>query len=596
MINFTDIKNKNQLANILNIELKYLNYILYIKKVDNYYTEFEIPKKNGEMRKIHAPVGTLKLIQKKLSTILSEYQNYHYSKHYKGNKISHAFEKNKSIITNAKIHRNKKYILNVDLECFFDSFHFGRVKGFFEKNKTFDLPSEIAIILAQLCCYKGCLPQGAPTSPIITNLICKILDIRLLKIAKSFKLDYTRYADDLTFSTNDNKFLENQTKFMNLLVKEIQRAGFKLNMRKTRLQYNTSRQEVTGLVVNQKINVKKSYYKNTRAMADTLYKTGEFTINGVQGNINQLEGRFSFINQLDKYNNLLSNEKRTFSKLNSREKQYQKFLFYKYFFSNEKPLLVTEGKTDIVYIKSALKNLHTKYPNLVSKKADGTFEFKISFLKRTKRLQYFLNFVQDGADSMKNLYNFFDSNKSNRLYPNYSNYFSKISNRKPNSPIIFIFDNELNNKTKPLSKFINYIKLNESKYLKFKENYKINLIDNLYLLTNQLIGDKSECEIEDLFDEHTLNHEISGKTFNRNLNKLEGTNHYSKEIFSKYISENYKTINFNNFEPFLNNLNEILNPSISPKNIEYSNYTKKVEELSKPSISPKNIEYTNSTV
>ncbi|MDU1053820.1 retron Ec67 family RNA-directed DNA polymerase/endonuclease [Clostridium baratii] len=574
MINFTDIENKNQLANILNIELKYLTYILYIKKVDNYYKEFEIPKKNGEIRKIHAPTDRLKDIQKNLSIILSKYQSYPYSENYKGNKISHAFEKNKSIITNAKIHRNKKYVFNVDLECFFDSFHFGRVKGFFEKNKIFALPNEIAIILAQLCCYKGCLPQGAPTSPIITNLICKILDIRLLKIAKSFKLDYTRYADDLTFSTNDNAFLENQTKFINLLIKEINRAGFKLNDKKTRLQYNTSRQEVTGLVVNKKINVKKSYYKNTRAMAYTLYRKGNFTINGVSSeNINKLEGRFSFINQLDKYNNLLSEKKRDFHNLNSREKEYQKFLFYKYFFSNEKPLLVTEGKTDIVYIKSALKNLYTKYPNLVSKKDDGTFEFKISFLNRTKKLHYFMNFGQDGANPMKNLYNFFDSNNSNPLYPNYLNYFSTLSNKTPNFPVIFIFDNELKNKSKPLSNFINHIKLDKAKLSKFKKDYKINLVDNLYLLTNQLLPGKSECEIEDLFDEHTLNHKISGKTFNRTLKKLEGTNYYSKEIFSNYISQNYKTINFDNFEPFLNNLNEIVSQSISHKEIELHNVT-----------------------
>ncbi|MDK0694568.1 retron Ec67 family RNA-directed DNA polymerase/endonuclease [Clostridium perfringens] len=562
MIKFTNIQDKNQLANVLNIKPKYLNYILYVKKVDNYYTEFEIPKKNGEMRKIHAPTGILKSIQKNLSILLSEYQSYPYSKNYKGNKISHAFEKNKSIITNAKIHRNKKYILNIDLECFFDSFHFGRVKGFFEKNNFFKLPSEIALILAQMCCYKGCLPQGAPTSPIITNLICKILDIRLLKISKSFKLDYTRYADDLTFSTNDNAFLENKTKFMKLLTKEIEHAGFKLNTTKTRLQYNTSRQEVTGLVVNKKINVKKSYYKTTRAMANTLYRTGQFTIDNNSGTINQLEGRFSFINQIDKYNNSLI-KKKDFFNLNSREKEYQKFLFYKYFFSNEKPLIVTEGKTDIVYIKSALKNLYTEYPNLILKKDDGSFEFKISFLKRTKRLNYFFNFAQDGADSMKNLYNFFDKNKSNNSYPHYSNYFSKISNRKPNFPIIFIFDNELNTKNKPLHKFINYINLCESKSLKFQKYYKVNLVDNLYLLTNQLIQHKSECEIEDLFDNQTLTHIISGKTFNRNLKKLDGTNHYSKEIFSKYISENYKTINFDNFKPLLNNLNEILKDYIS---------------------------------
>ena len=122
----------------------------------------------------------------------------------------------------------------------------------------------------------GKLPQGAPSSPIISNLICEILDHRLLKIAKKYKLDYTRYADDLTFSTNDKKFLGLQTEFYEEISKEIIRAGFKINEKKKRLQLRDSRQVVTGLVVNKKINVNRIYYKETRAMAHQLYITGKF--------------------------------------------------------------------------------------------------------------------------------------------------------------------------------------------------------------------------------------------------------------------------------------------------------------------------------
>ena len=111
----------------------------------------------------------------------------------------------------------------------------------------------------------------------------------------------------------------------------------------------------------------------------------------------QLEGRFSFINQLDKYNNNIDGKKHDFYKLNGRERQYQAFLFYKYFFANEKLLIVTEGKTDVLYIKAALKNLYVHYPRLIEKDSDGNFIFKISFFKRTKRWRYFFGLSMDAV-------------------------------------------------------------------------------------------------------------------------------------------------------------------------------------------------------
>lgn len=100
------------------------------------------------------------------------------------------------------------------------------------KNKNYQLSQEVSTILAQLCCYNGKLPQGAPTSPIISNLICNILDIRLLHIARKYKLDYTRYADDLTFSTNNKLFLYNQSEFIEKLTAEINNFGFTVNDKK----------------------------------------------------------------------------------------------------------------------------------------------------------------------------------------------------------------------------------------------------------------------------------------------------------------------------------------------------------------------------
>lgn len=573
---FYDIKTRNELADFLNISRKRLSYILYVKGVDTSYTPFEIPKKNGGIRKIHAPLEELKDIQRKLAEALSKHKEKKYEKQ---NNISHAFEKDKSIVTNAKIHRNKRFVLNIDLENFFESFHFGRVRGFFHKNNTFLLPLEVATVIAQLSCYKGKLPQGAPSSPIITNLICQILDHRILKIAKKYRLDYTRYADDLTFSTNDKKFSDLQTEFIEKIAKEIIRAGFKINEKKTRLQLENSRQMVTGLVVNKKVNVNRVYYKETRAMTQQLFKHGNFNINGEPATLNQLEGRFAFINQLTRYNNKLDGGKHDFYNLSSRELQYQKFLFYKYFFANPKPLIVTEGKTDIAYLKAALKNRYKEYPDLITKTSDGTFEFKVSFLKKTKRLRYFMGIYQDGGSGLNNIYNFYDSKKPS---PNYMSYFKEISKNMPNNPVILMFDNELKSGSKkPIGKFLNHANLDRKKNV-LEADYMTGITDNLYLLTIPLIDNKLECDIEDLFDSKTRSHKIAGKAFSKE-HKFDNLKYYGKEIYSNYVMKNYADIDFKEFKPVLKNINNIVNM-----------YTKRFENK-KDNLETKNIDKSNNS-
>ena len=207
MDNFDLLLDRDDLADLLKISRKKLNYILFGKGVDNFYTSFEIPKKNGSMRVINAPNASLKYLQRTLANEIWLHEVNVWKDKISERNISHAFEKKKSIVTNAKIHRNKRYILNYDLEDFFGTFHFGRVLGFFEKNRDFKFPHKLAVAVTQLVCYNGALPQGAPTSPIITNLICQIFDYRVLRLAKKYKMDYTRYADDLTFSTNDKLFI-----------------------------------------------------------------------------------------------------------------------------------------------------------------------------------------------------------------------------------------------------------------------------------------------------------------------------------------------------------------------------------------------------
>ncbi|MET3090685.1 retron Ec67 family RNA-directed DNA polymerase/endonuclease [Enterococcus casseliflavus] len=562
MKTFENISTLDSLSQILKVPKKKLTYILYVKRIENLYTSFEIPKKIGGERTISSPSTDLKEIQVNIAELLRKQQTVFWEENNIEPNIAHAFNKKKSIMTNANLHKHKRYVLNIDLENFFDSFHFGRVRGYFEKNKNFLFPQNVATILAQLTCYNGKLPQGAPTSPIITNLICNVLDMKLLKIAKKFRLVYSRYADDLTFSTNDKSILENLEEFLAQLEFIVNKSGFMINRKKTRLQYKDSKQVVTGLVVNEKVNVNRLFYKETRSMADTLYKTGEFRIGDDEGNLNRLEGRFSFINQIDRFNNKIGKGKnignKESKKLNGRERQYQMFLFYKYFYCNTKPCLITEGKTDIIYIKSALKKMYLSYPNLIEKNSDGTFHFKFLFLRRSKRMRYFFELKLDGADTMSKIYNFYcDTNNHN--YPNYVKKFTEKS-VSPINPTILIYDNELKNKDKLLSKITNTTKIrqDEEKYNFLKTNHYVNITSNLYVLTHQLVKGLPECEIEDLFDSNTLKVTINDKTFERDLKKFDENKNYGKAIFAGYISKNYLNINFDEFKPLLDNLNTIV--------------------------------------
>lgn len=566
MKKFCDIQSRNELADCLSIPRSKLTHILYVKKPDSYYTTFEIPKRNGETRTICAPSGDLKILQVKLSTILWLYQKSIWEEKGIKPNVSHAFEKEKSIITNARIHRNKRFVLNLDLENFFDCFHFGRVQGYFEKNNYFKLPHDVAVILAQLTCYQGRLPQGAPSSPIITNLICQSLDTYLLRVAKKYKLDYTRYADDLTFSTNDRHFVENQEEFLAEANAAIKRAGFSINEKKTRLQFKDSRQEVTGLIVNKKLNVNHSYVHKTRAMAHRLYTTGEYLIDGVPGTLKQLEGRFSFIDQLDHYNNILDPQeiKHDAFNLNGRERQYQALIFYKYLFANDVPLIVTEGKTDIRYIKAALKSLYVRYPRLIEKDAEGNFVYKFSFFRRTKRWKYFFGISLDGADAMKILYRYHVG--SNRRIPPYLNYFRQLSGHEQHNPVILLYDNESKSE-RPLKKFLGEdVHATADQKAELKANLHIRLITDskLFVVTSPLVGNKEECEIEDLFSDKLLSLNLEGKTFCRK-DKFDNSKYFGKEIFSQYVYENYQTIDFSKFIPLLDVIDAIIAQTESPE-------------------------------
>lgn len=545
------INDKKIFFEMIGIKYNIVTYILYKKGIDSFYEGKQLPKKDGGLRDISIPLGELKHVQKKIFIFLSEYSEYLEKNRNTRIVSGHAFIKGKSIITNAKYHINKRYVMNFDLKDFFPSIHFGRIVGYFKNNKNFIFSEDIAIMLAQLMCYKGALPQGTSTSPIMSNLILHILDCKLYKLAKKYKLLYTRYADDLTFSTNYKKFeSENYASFVREFNNEITRAGFKLNENKTRIQYNNSRQEVTGLTVNKRINISREYYKTTRAMADSFYRNGTFYINENEGTIDRLDGRFSFIYMVDKSVSLMYKKK---NKLYNHMKDYEKFCYYKTFYANYYPLIITEGKTDVRYLKAALMKHYKDYPELITKNGEK-FIFSFKFFKRKQLYKDLLKIELDGADTLISI-PCYANGKSG--YINYNQIFNEISvNKKAKNPVIIILDNEAHS-DRPLSKFLKTYN-NIKEVIESDKMARIINNANYYLIVNDLVPGKDESEIEDLFDTETLSHiDEGGRRFNRTENydsKIE----YGKNDFSKYIISNFKNINFENFLPILDRIRKII--------------------------------------
>ncbi len=310
-----------------------LDYI--ITRKDSYYRNFRVKKKNGTYRNINEPLNQLFTIQKEFSQffLINRAKNYH----------SHGFELNKSIITNANKHVNKKIVLNIDLEDFFSNISAPRIsKLLLDKFNVSELE---AIKIANLLTYKNSLPQGAPSSPVLSNLICEQLDDELNKYCKQFNITYTRYADDMSFSFNFNKLPIIQVKNIIFIIEQ---NNFKINKKKFRYYYRNTRQLVTGLVVNEKINVKREYYKKLRAILHNwstkglVYAQDKFIEKyGENKNfILTVEGWVNFLGQVKGNNNP------QFLTIKSQlDKLLQESQFVKTFnFNNSKPINLLELK------------------------------------------------------------------------------------------------------------------------------------------------------------------------------------------------------------------------------------------------------------
>ena len=274
---FQQLNNKQDLLTLLNDikaeELGDKGYPFTMKQINFYCNPFSIPnskryhdfyieKKSGGKRHISAPVNGLKSIQTYLNIIFQAI--------YEPSSFAMGFVSNRSVVDNAKIHIGQNYIYNLDIKDFFPSISQARVWGRL-KSRPFNLKQNLANVVAGLCCMKVVteesekfiLPQGAPTSPLLTNAICDRLDYKLSKLACHYGLKYSRYADDITFSSMHNVYQE-ESEFVRVLHEIIKKQGFAVNEAKTRLQKKGSRQEVTGLIVSDKVNVTRRYTEDVR--------------------------------------------------------------------------------------------------------------------------------------------------------------------------------------------------------------------------------------------------------------------------------------------------------------------------------------------
>lgn len=311
------IKTVKELSALLNYNYqKELSFALYRMSNANKYKVFIINKKNGGERIISAPNGFILEIQRRLLPFLEEI--------YSPPPYVHGYVKGRSIATNAKKHVGKRYVVNIDLKDFFPSINFNRISRILQSSK-YNLTKEIATAIAQISCFDGKLPVGAATSGILSNIVCSPLDKRLFALAKQYRLTYSRYADDITFScTNpinlrkafgislDGAYIERSIEALSPEFKKIfEDSWFEINEKKIWITTKYARQTVTGLVVNKKINVKRTYFRNLKATVSSIENHGyenaqkfyqEKYKNGEKSLKKSLLGKLSFLGHSLNYN------------------------------------------------------------------------------------------------------------------------------------------------------------------------------------------------------------------------------------------------------------------------------------------------------
>jgi RNA-directed DNA polymerase len=375
---FLLLENRRDVATLLGYRYSGLVYQLYKVPPEKRYETFSVPKKSGGLRTIHAPSLAIKHIQRRLNEVLRNT--------FTPKPVVFGFTLEKNIVDNASKHKKKNWVLNIDLENFFPSINFGRVRGLF-MGKPYNLPPEVATVLAQICCFNNSLPQGAPTSPVISNMICAKMDSQLQDLAWKHRCFYTRYADDITFSTTLRELPLEIAKVNAILSVElgqelvniIQQNGFEINESKVRAFACFQRQEVTGLTVNKFPNVRRKYVMQIRSMLHAWDKKG---LQAAEAEHHELyskkhrhpdykppafkkvvKGKLDFLKMVKgRDNKVYKKYQNQYQGLILREKGLRRIKSFDERNADKQPRVYTEGITDALILKTAWKKLYPEIP------------------------------------------------------------------------------------------------------------------------------------------------------------------------------------------------------------------------------------------
>jgi RNA-directed DNA polymerase len=397
--------------------------------------------------------------------------------------------------------------------------------------------------------------------------VAHVLDIRLCRLASKCGCTYSRYADDISFSTNKPDFPEGIARLKSGKTHEwevgpglqeiVAKAGFTINADKTRLQYRGSRQDVTGLVVNKKVNIRTEYRRAVRAMAQRLFMTGKFqmtqAVPNAQGvltpaiidcSVDQLHGMLGHIDFVDRHNEKLgakldsgSDKAKRAAKdaLRSKQRLYRRFLLFKDFYAAQKAVIVCEGKTDNIYLLHAIKHLAIGYPKLASINPNNKAKLKVRILRTFESSAGRILHLAEGWSGLKG------------LIENYVAELHKFKAPGLTHAVILLVDND--SAADAVFKTVRQVTGKKPS----KTDSFVQVMGNMYVVLTPLKSGATQSEIEDCFDDSIRTLNLGGKTFSTDSNP-DPNLHFGKHILSQYVRNNASQIDFTGFASILDRI------------------------------------------